>query len=349
MRVFRLRTAVVYGLVLFVLCWTAPVTAKPQSAQPRLVAPFETTRNSIRSTPIDKLVESVLRKHNIEPANLCSDEVFVRRVYLDVIGMLPEPKVVLAFVKNKQPRKRADLIDSLLDREEYADYWAMKWCDILRVKAEFPINLWPNGVQAYYTWIHDSLKDNKHYDEFARELLTSSGSNYRVPPVNFYRAIQGQKPSSIASVVALTFMGSRIQGWPQNLRTGMETMFSRVAYKGTAEWKEEIVYLDPAATGPLDAVLPDGSKVRVPAGQDPRRVFADWLITPDNPWFARNIVNRVWYWLMGRGIINEPDDIRPDNPPVNPELLAWLEKQFIKSDYDLRELYRMILNSRTYQ
>jgi len=319
------------------------------SADAGIVRPFESDRTVVPGNRIDDLVLTTLRERGIEPANLCSDEVFIRRVYLDVTGTLPHPRAVRRFLQNRRPGKRAALIDALLARNEFADYWALKWCDLLRVKAEFPINLWPNAVQAYHRWIRDSIKENKPYDEFVRELLTSSGSNFRVPPVNFYRAIQGHKPSAIASAVALTFMGTRIQNWPEARRAGMEAFFSRVAYKGTAEWKEEIVYLDPAPTDPLEAVFPDGVTVRIPAGEDPRRVFADWLIAPDNPWFARNIVNRVWCWLLGRGIIHEPDDIRPDNPPVHPALLAYLEKELVRADYDLRHIYRLILNSRTYQ
>jgi len=129
----------------------------------------------------------------------------------------------------------------------------------------------------------------------------------------------------------------------------MESFFSRIAYKSTREWKEEIVCLDPAKTSPLEAAFPDGTEVHIKPGQDPRIVFADWLIAPRNPWFARNIVNRVWAWFMGRGIIHEPDDIRPDNPAVNPELLACLEKELVGAHYDLRHIYRLILNSRTYQ
>lgn len=298
---------------------------------------------------IDTIIIRSFRKHGIEPANVCTDEVFIRRVYLDVIGTLPEPKGVREFLQDRNPRKRAILIHELLRRDEFADYWSLKWCDLLRVKAEFPINLWPNAVQAYHRWIYDCLRDNMPYDKFARELLTSSGSNFRVPQVNFFRAIQGQEPSAIAAAVALTFMGVRLENWPQGRRNGMEAFFSRVAYKHTAEWKEEIVYLDPAQIEPLDAVFPDDVTVKIPADQDPRVVFADWLIAPDNQWFARNIVNRIWAWLFGRGIINEPDDIRPDNPAVHPELLAYLEDQLIKADYDLKRIYSLILNSRTYQ
>jgi hypothetical protein len=129
----------------------------------------------------------------------------------------------------------------------------------------------------------------------------------------------------------------------------MAAFFSRVVYKSTAEWKEEIVMLDPSAMEPLETLYPDGNRVRIEPGQDPRAVFADWLISPANPYFARNIVNRTWAWLMGRGIIHEPDDIRPDNPPVNPALLAYLEQELVKADYDLRHVQRLILNSQTYQ
>jgi len=333
--------------ILAVVLFTATVGG--QGAEHRLVRPFESDATVVRTNPIDTLVLSALDERGIEPANLCSDQVFIRRVYLDVIGTLPTPQEVRKVLGDRRPGKRAALIDSLLEREEFADYWAVKWCDLLRVKAEFPINLWPNAVQAYYRWIRDSIRDNKPYDQFVRELLTSSGSNFRVPPVNFYRAIQGQEPSSIARAVALTFMGTRIEGWPEARRTGMEAFFSRVAYKGTAEWKEEIVCLDPAPAEPFDAVFPDGSTVRILPTDDPRQVFADWLVTPDNPWFARNIVNRLWSWLLGRGIIHEPDDVRQDNPAVNPELLAYLEKELVNADYDLRHMYRLILNSRTYQ
>jgi len=311
--------------------------------------PFEYSGEFAANNRIDILLMKSFRRKGIEPATICSDAVFIRRVYLDVIGTLPEPKDVREFLQDRSPRKRAALIHELLRRDEFADYWSLKWCDLLRVKAEFPVNLWPNAVQAYHRWIHDCLRDNMPYDKFAREMLTSSGSNFRVPQVNFYRAIQGQEPSAIAGAVALTFMGVRLENWPETRRSGMEAFFSRVAYKLTAEWKEEIVYLDPAQTEPLEAVFPDGTSVQIPPDQDPRMVFADWLIAQDNPWFARNIVNRIWAWLLGRGIIHEPDDIRPDNPAVHPELLAYLENHLVKADYDLKQIYSLILNSSTYQ
>jgi hypothetical protein len=333
--------------LLAVVVWLTGAEASPTTTQP--VRPYEAADWSTPANVVDEHVLAALRKRGLEAANPCSDEVFVRRVYLDVIGTLPDPVEVRKFLEDSRSDKRAVLIDALLRREEFADYWSLKWCDLLRVKAEFPINLWPNAVQAYHRWIRDATAKNKPYDQFARELLTSSGSNFRVPPVNFYRALQERKPAGIAAAVSLTFMGTRFESWPEDHRRGLEAFFSRVAYKATAEWKEEIVYLDPAPSGPIDAVFPDGTAVRIAPGEDPRRAFADWLITADNPWFARNAVNRVWAWLMGRGIIHEPDDIRPDNPPVNPELLACLERELVKADYDPRHIYRLILNSRTYQ
>lgn len=314
-----------------------------------VISPYEISEWPVPETEIDRLVLKKLTEKGIKPASPCSDEVFIRRVYLDVIGTLPEPDEVREFLEDKTPDKRKKLIEKLLESDTFADYWSLKWCDILRVKAEFPINLWPNAVQAYHRWIRDALKINMPYDIFVRKLLTSSGSNFRVPPVNFYRAVQGRNPLSIAGAVALTFMGTRIEKWDEEKKEGMAAFFSRISYKKTDEWKEEIVYFNPSPSGTVDAVFPDGKKVNIPPDTDPRIVFADWLIRDDNPYFAKNIVNRIWAYLIGRGIIHEPDDIRDDNPPSNPELLAYLEKELIKSRYDLKHIYRLILNSRTYQ
>jgi len=290
-------------------------------AEPTFVRTFENRADLTPEGKIDELVFGTLKQLGIQPANVCSDEVFVRRVYLDVIGTLPTAQEAREFLLDRDPNKRRALVDRLLQREEFADYWAMKWCDLLRVKAEFPINLWPNAVQAYHRWIRESIKENMPYDRFVREMLTSSGSNFRDPQVNFYRAIQSRGPQAVARAVGLTFMGVRAENWTEDRLSGMAAFFSQVGYKRTAEWKEEIVFFDSLKAreaggngGSAAAVFPDGTRVRLSPGKDPREVFADWLITPENPWFARNAVNRTWYWLLGRGIIHEPDDIRPDNP-----------------------------------
>ena len=350
------------------------------------VSVFESADPPVPVGMIDRLVNAKLMKLGMQPV-LCSDAVFVRRVYLDLLGTLPTAGEAKDFIVDPDvANKRGILIDRLLARAEFADFWAMRWGDVLRIKAEFPVNLWPNAAQAYHRWLRSSLAANKPYDQLARELLTSSGSNFRVGPVNFFRAIQNRKPDGIAAAVALTFMGARAEAWPPDRLNGMAAFFSQLGYKPTSEWKEEHVFWDPLGTSttagntvpgrpaiapvaapagtpavvvppvvvstpspPRFAVFPDGRKVALTGTRDPRDIFADWLITAKNPWFARNIVNRYWAWLLGRGIIHEPDDIRPDNPPSNPALLTYLEGQLIAGHYDINQLCRLILNSRTYQ
>lgn len=345
---------------------------------------FESPVPPAPANQLDEIVFAKLSSLDIQPV-LCSDAVFVRRAYLDVIGTLPTAQEAREFIEDTDTEnKRRLLIGRLLERDEFADYWAMKWGDVLRIKAEFPVNLWPNAAQAYHRWVRASIAENKPYDAFVRELLTSSGSNFRVGPVNFYRAVQNKTPEGIATAVALTFMGARAESWPEDRLTGMVVFFSQIGYKPTSEWKEENVFWDPlhssavagnsapgqasistsgeaasdasqaapelpTASVPQTAVFPDGTEIQLPANRDPREVFADWLIRAENPWFTRSIVNRVWAWLLGRGIIHEPDDIREDNPPSNPELLAYLEKELVASGYDLKRLYRLILTSNTYQ
>ena len=367
--------------VVAVLCGAAVCPA----ATPRPgTSLFESTVAPKAEGQLDQLVFQSLARMNLQPA-LCSDGVFVRRAYLDVIGTLPTAKEAREFIEDPDGgNKRKRLINQLLERPEFADFWAMKWSDLLRIKAEFPVNLWPNAAQAYHRWVRVSLAENKPYDQFVRELLTSSGSNFRVGPVNFYRAVQNRTPEGIAGAVALTFMGTRIEAWPTNRVAGMAGFFSQIGFKPTGQWKEEHVFWDPvglskqagntapgrasvaaigqasntlaqgsvavlAKAAPVEAILPDGVKVQLSFERDPREVFADWLINPKNPWFTRSIVNRVWAWLLGRGLIDEPDDIRDDNPPSHPALLAYLEEQMISGHYDIKSLFRLILTSQTYQ
>ncbi len=343
------------------------VLASGAAAEPSLSI-FENPGEVKPESRIDKLVLPKLQSLNVRPA-VCSDAAFVRRVYLDVIGTLPTAKEARDFIQDPDTKnKRRLIVDRLLRRPEFADYWAMKWGDLLRIKAEFPVNLWPNAAQAYDRWVRASIAENKPYDRFARELLTSSGSNFRVGPVNFYRAIQNRTPEGIASAVALTFMGARTDGLTKERLAGMAAFFSQIGYKPTRECKEEEVFWDPlnssaqitntapegtsvlpTNSAPQVATFPNGRQIQLPTDRDPREIFANWLITPKNPWFTRNIANRVWSWFLGRGIIHEPDDIRDDNPSGNPELLAYLEKELVAGRYDLKHLYRLILNSGVYQ
>jgi hypothetical protein len=310
--------------------------------------PFEEAREPAARNQIDTLLFAALSRQGIRPARPCSDAVFVRRVHLDTIGTLPTAGEAREFLADPGPDKRSRLIDRLLAREEFADYWALKWCDLLRVKSEFPINLWPNAAQAYQRWIRASLAQRVPCDLFARELLTASGSNFRVPQVNFYRALPSREPEAIARAVALTFLATRAEQWPAARLEGLAGFFAQVAYKPTAEWKEEIVYFD--ADRPRRAtVFPDGTEAVVPAGKDPRAVFADWLLRPRNPWFARGLANRMWSWLLGRGLVHEPDDVRPDNPPCEPALLDHLARELVAVGYDQRRFFRLILESQAYQ
>lgn len=372
-----------FALALNVLASHASAAESPPPPATGPAAIYESTVPPCTNGRIDQLVFAGLGRLGVTPV-LCSDAVFVRRVHLDVLGTLPTAQEARIFLENPSPDKRRRLIDQLLERPEFADYCAMKWGDLLRIKAEFPVNLWPNAAQAYHRWVHTALAENKPYDRFVRELLTASGSNFRVGPVNFYRAVQNRTPDGIASAVALTFMGTRTDPWPSNRLAGMAKFFTQIGYKPTGEWKEELVFWDPlglstvagssapgranlaaigqpsncppllsltnrATTTTTAATFPDGRTIDLPPDRDPREVFADWLIRPDNPWFARCVVNRVWAWLVGRGIIHEPDNIRSSNPPSHPTLLHHLEREFVANHYNLRQLYRLILNSETYQ
>ncbi len=298
---------------------------------------FESRDELVPQGKIDELVFAHWKQLGIQPARLSSDAVFLRRAYLDVIGALPTAKEAADFLASADPHKRTALIDRLLARDEFADYWATKWSDLLRVKAEFPINLWPNAAQAYYHWIHAAVLENRPYDRFAHDLLTAGGSNFRDPPANFYRAMQSRGPEGIAQSVALAFMGSRAEKWPAaQLRTCRPSSRAS-ATKRPANGKRRSSTSIRLRRAPPPS--PDSPMAR-PRISPPARIRAKpspiGSSLPRNPWFARAIVNRVWYWLLGRGIVQEPDDLRPDNPPENPELLAYLEREVRDSHYDIK-------------
>src|ERR1035437_9870597 len=185
-------------LSLFAIFLAVTATGVATGAERALNPTFESPAPLSAQSPIDARVFDRLKRLDIQPAFLSSDAVFLRRAYLDVIGTLPTAQEAAQFLADRDPAKRAVLIDRLLERPEFADYWAMKWCDLLRVKAEFPINLWPNAAQAYHHWTRAAIRDNHPYDRFVRKLLPGSGRNSRDAPVNFYRALQGKDPQTIA-------------------------------------------------------------------------------------------------------------------------------------------------------
>ena len=339
----------------------ALATARVRSAQPVKVQFPQVPVNN----RIDELVLAKLRELNIVPSKLCSDEEFLRRVYLDVIGVLPTPEEARRFLADPSPNKRAALIDELLDRPEYADFYAVKWGDILQINRGIPARLQDKGMWAYYRWLWHALDSNMPMDRFVHELLTATGSGYRNGPANFFRV--GQGPQGMAEQASTVFLGVRLDcahchNHPFEQFTladnlGMAAFFARVRIKRTQEQDEEVIYLadsgrvvNPETKKPLRPKFLGGRELKPEEIQgDPRAVLARWITSPENPYFARHMANRVWTWLLGRGIIHEPDDFRSTNPASNPELLDYLAEEFVRSGYDLKGLFRLILNSRTYQ
>jgi len=275
---------------------------------------------------------------------LCSDEVFIRRCCLTLTGRLPKPQKVAQFVSASNAQKRSILIDELLNSDEYVQYMGMRWGDILRIKSEFPSNLWPNGVQAYNRWLYESIRENKPYDQFVGDLLVSNGSNFRAPAVNFYRAFLNRTPENIYQNVCLLFLGSRTSDKNGSI------CFSQIKYKNTKEWKEEIVFVDLEKTAPFSKIMmPDNRGINLNQGEDWRINYTKWLIDSKNTRFSAVMANRMWYWLFGKGIVSEPDDWGAKNPPSNQALMDFLTDWFIKSGYDMKALARLILNSAAFQ
>ena len=313
------------------------------------------------ATMIDRHVFDRLQKLQILPSPMCSDSEFIRRVTLDVLGGLPDRVEVEQFLKDQSADKRSRLINSMLDRPEYAEYLAQKWGDRLRVNAR---KLSLTGVHKFNAWLTASMRDNISYGRLATELLTAEGSTFANPPAGFFRA--AADPRDCAETVAQLFLGVRIQcarchnhpfdRWSQDNYYGIGAVFTRVQRRPIADSGEILVSLDRHGelTNPRTR---QASVPWVPAAvdfdadkDDDRRVaFARWLTSPENPFFARVAVNRIWADLMGRGIVDPPDDFRADNPPAHPELLDGLAAAFVASGFDQKELIRGILNSRIYQ
>ena len=270
----------------------------------------------------------------------CSDEVFLRRAYLTVTGALPTPKEAVDFIDDHSNNKREVLIDHLIQSELGLKYMQMRWGDILRIKSEFPSNLWPNGVQAYNRWIYEQLMNNVPYDKMVQGLLLSSGSNFRSPASNFYRGFQKRTSKNIYDNINLLFLGNR------EVTDNGNICFQQIKYKSTKEWKEEIVYLDIHKRAPYQKIeLDEGTSFKLRQDSDWREPYVAWLTSPNNRRFAEVMANRMWYWVFGKGIVHEPDDWRYDNPPSDPQLLKELTDYFIAQKFDLRALMKKILLS----
>jgi Protein of unknown function (DUF1553)/Protein of unknown function (DUF1549) len=315
---------------------------------------------------IDQLVEAKLQLLQIEPSPRSTDEEFLRRVFLDVIGKLPTPDEVRHFLASTDLHKRERLIDDLLERPEFADWWALKWTDRLGCNQRFVGKI---GAVKYHEWIREAMLANLPEDELVRTVLTASGGNYGNPPAGFYRRLRD--PLTAAEEVAQLFLGVRVQcarchnhpgeRWTQDDYYGLAAFFARVRFRDGPFYvhqydKEETVYStrDAELRRPRTAkmVKPKflgGPEADIPAGADRRAVLARWLTGPQNPFFARAAVNRIWFHLFGRGIVEPVDDFRVTNPPSNAALLDALASDFVQHHFDRKDLIRTILRSRTYQ
>ncbi|VTR96801.1 Ig-like domain-containing protein OS=Singulisphaera acidiphila (strain ATCC BAA-1392 / DSM 18658 / VKM B-2454 / MOB10) GN=Sinac_3078 PE=4 SV=1: Big_2: Big_2: PSCyt2: PSD1 [Gemmata massiliana] len=323
-------------------------------------------------TVVDRFTAQKWRELNIAPSELCSDEVFVRRAYLDITGTLPDPKDVTEFLANKAPNKRDALVDKLLDSPEYAYYFANKWADILRVKRRQQPNR-AFGTFAFHTWIREAVAADKPYDDFVRDILCAIGDESKSPATVWYKEVR--TPESFVDDVSQVFMGQRMacaqchhhpyEKWSQDDYWGVAAFFGRVGFKTVQtpgvsnqnqQNQKQVLFVRTSGnvqnkrtgqTAPLKAL--DSDPMTVSADEDPRQKLADWMTSAKNPFFAKTVANRYWAHFFGRGIVDPLDDMRITNPPSNPELLDALAQTLVDNKFSLKALVRTICKSRTYQ
>lgn len=312
---------------------------------------------------VDEAVFGNLKDLGIPPSPVCDDATFLRRVTLDIGGRLPTEEEAKAFLGNKSIDKRDQLIEDLLRSPDYADYFAAKWTAVLKNRRDDASDIVSNF--AFHAWVRDSLLANKRYDQFVRELLAATGTVIGNPPVAWYKRVK--EPKDQIEDVAQLFLGVRMQcaqchhhpfeRWSQDDYYSLAAFFSQVGRKPSDTRGEDLIFhkRGMAAATNIKSGIPQkpaalGDKVpSIAADEDPRLRLADWMKSPKNPFFARALVNRYWKHFFQRGLIEPEDDIRESNPPSNPELLAGLEKHFIESGFDLKDLVRVITRSNAYQ
>ena len=311
---------------------------------------------------IDRHVYDRLKLFQIPPSPLASDREFFRRAFVDALGAIPTADEVRAFAADASPDKRAKLIDALTLRPEFADYWALKWADVLRIQDE---TLLYKSSHAYHMWVRDSLAANKPMDQFVRELLTASGKTLQNPAANYFRV--SQDPVVLSESTAQLFLGVRMacakchnhpfERWTQDEYYQLAAFFSQIEVQGEKGRAHEVtVNLDPEGevthlrTGKtMRPKLLGDAYPKIEPGKDRRVALAEWITRRDNPFFAKSIVNRTWANLLGRGIVEPIDDFRDSNPSVNDGLIEALAQDFVSSGFDFRHLVRTIMKSRTYQ
>ena len=311
---------------------------------------------------VDTLVHSKLRKLRIIPSEVCSDQEFLRRVFVDITGTMPTIDDYEKFTADTAPDKRDKLVDQLLQRKEFVDIWVMKWAELLQVRT-IANRVEKKPMLAYFNWLRDKIANNTPTDKMVQELLGARGGSFANPAVNYYQT--ETETLKTAENVAQVFMGMRIQcaqchnhpfdRWTMDDYYGFAAFFSQIGRKQGEDPRETIIF----NSGGGEVTHLVGGRVMKPkflggaepdlTGKDRRQVMAEWLASPENPYFAKNLANIVWAHFFGRGIIQEVDDVRISNPPVNAELLDELGRKFTDYNYDFRKLVRDICTSRTYQ
>ena len=319
---------------------------------------------------VDKHVNAKLKQMSIVPSGSCTDDEFVRRAYLDCVGRMPTVAETKAFLADKDAAKRDKLIDTLVDLPEFADFWALKWADVLRSSRK---TIQVKGSYGFQAWLRGHFLANTPVDRIVREIVTSSGNTFSNPPANYYRI--AKDPQSLAETTAQLFLGVRMQcakchnhpfeRWTQDDYYGMAAWFARVKTKpeptigakpATPAVGAEVVFsardgevTQPRTQKTMKPRYIGVGDADVKPGEDRREALADWLTKPENPFFAKSVANRVWFHLMGKGIVDPVDDFRDSNPSCNDELLDALAKDFAAHKYDMKYLVRTIMKSRTYQ
>jgi hypothetical protein len=315
---------------------------------------------------IDELLIAKWKDLGLTPSPLCSDEEFLRRVYLDAIGTLPTPDEVRRFLADPDPAKRERIITQVLDRPEFVDWWALKWGDLLRINRSA---LQEKGMWSFHNWVRAQLRDNVPIDQMVREIITAEGSTFTEGPANFFRI--GRNLEDWSETATQLFLGVRIgcakchhhpfEKWSQDDYYGMAAFFARIGTKNSQEFgifgRETVIFVRDTgeATHPRKrtVVKPwplDGDPaINWDDPFDRRKKLADWLTAPTNRLFARNIANRLWGYTMGRGLVEPLDDLRATNPPSNPELLDALADELVKCRFDLKHMLQTIFRSRAYQ
>jgi hypothetical protein len=323
-------------------------------------------------TVVDRFTAQKWRELGIAPSELCTDDVFIRRVFLDVTGTLPTPKEITAFVADTDPAKRDKLVDRLLDSPDYAYFFANKWADVLRVKRRNQASR-AYGTFAFHTWIREGIAADKPYDEFVREIICALGDETKSPPTVWYKEVR--TPEQFVDDVSQVFLGQRMacanchhhpyEKWSQDDYWGLAAFFGRVGTKPVLvpgvinqnqQNQKQILFVKTTGnvtnkrTNSAAPMKPlEGAPMTAGTDEDPRQKFADWLTGTKNPFFAKAVANRYWAHFFGRGIVDPLDDMRVTNPPSNPELLDALARNLIDNKYSLKALIKTICKSRTYQ